>query len=130
MWPPQWTGYPLSQDYTQIENIQPNVAIGDIDNDGYPEFIYSSYDGKIHCFSFKSSFQQNVSYDIVQEPYYWPYQVTIDSETAIIFSSEPAIVDLDGDKIPEIIVVTWTEKNSGIYGELLILSYAGTLLAS
>ena len=38
----------------------------------YPEFVFSSYDGYIHCYSFLS----NKTIRDAGEPYSWPYKVT------------------------------------------------------
>ena len=82
--------------------------------------MFSSYDGKVHCFGIKDS--QN-------EPWNWPYSVyNSATDNYFIYSSEPAIVDIDNDGFFEVIVCTWAAKSPGANGHLIILDYQGNLI--
>ena len=97
------------------------VVIGDLEFDGFPEFIYpSAYDGYLHCFTIT---------DNVNEIYNWPFQVdNHENDGYYTFASEVTIVDIDNDGYAEIIFSTWTNETSGVNGELIILSYQGNVL--
>jgi hypothetical protein len=118
--PAKDTGAPLSEEYSRIENCQPNPVVVDIDNDGLKEILFPSYDGKMHCFRLDK-----------REHHNWPYSVTKSGEGFIRFASEPVVADLDGDGMAEIIFTSWVEKkNSGAVrlGKLHILDYQGNVL--
>lgn len=116
---PDASAAPLSEDYNTIENVMPNPVVVDLDNDGYKEILYSSYDGRLHAYWLDKTEHGN-----------WPYKIKKNTESFIRFSSEPAVVDLDNDGQAEVIVATWTQKGSNTAGQLLILSSTGTLLQS
>jgi hypothetical protein len=112
---------PYDVDWTIIESVQPNVAIGDLEFDGYPEFVFSSYDGRLHCFSILDALNECSDN--------WPYNITdVHNEQFIRYSSEPIIVDIDNDGLAEIIVNTWTQIDSKQNGEILIISADAQLL--
>lgn len=118
--PAKNTGAPLSEDYSRIENCQPNPVVVDVDGDGTKEILFSSYDGRIHCFWLDKT-----------EHHGWPYNVYKASEGFYRFSSEPVVADLDRDGKAEIIFSSWVEKTSsgGVrLGKLHILDYRGRLL--
>jgi uncharacterized repeat protein (TIGR01451 family) len=106
------TGAPLSESYNVIENNQPNPVTADLDGDGELEILYASYDGRVHAFWLDK-----------QEKYDWPYDVYTGG--AYRFASEPVVADLDNDGDAEVIFTTWTQKNSGLTGDLVILNYEG-----
>ena len=110
----------MSEDYSQIENCQPIPVVADLDGDGLKEILFSAYDGKIHSFWLDKT-----------EHYSWPYQVNKPEEGFLRFSSEPAIVDLDGDGKAEVVFTSWVEKQgSGALrlGKVHILDYRGKVL--
>lgn len=111
------TGSPLSEDYNQIENAQPNPALADLDGDGNLEILFASYDGRLHAFWLDKT-----------EHGSWPFQVKDPGEGIIRFASEPAVADLNGDGIAEVIFTSWVEKGSGKTGKLYILDYQGNPL--
>ncbi len=118
--PAKNTGAPLSEDYNLIENCQPNPVVADIDGDNRKEILFSSYDGRIHCFWLDKTEHHN-----------WPYRVYNPGEGFFRFSSEPVIADLDNDNKAEIIFTSWVQKkNSGglRLGKLHILDYRGNVL--
>jgi hypothetical protein len=108
------TGVPLSEDYGEIENNQPNPAVVDLDGDGEKEIVYSSYDGRVHAFWLDGTEHGD-----------WPYAVHDDTEGFIRFASEPVIADLDADGDAEVIVASWTEKESDQTGRLHVLDHLG-----
>lgn len=108
---------PLSEDYTVIETVVPNPVVVDLDGDGRREILYESYDGRLHAYWLDKT-----------EHGSWPYRIKKSAESFIRFGSEPAVVDLDDDGKAEVIVTTWTQKGSSAGGQLLILSWDGTLL--
>lgn len=118
--PPRDIGSPLSEDYNRIEHCQPNPVVADIDGDGIKEILFSSYDGKVHCFWLDKS-----------EYHSWPYTVQRAGDDGIRFSSEPIVADLDRDGKSEIIFTSWPEKKSSgavRLGKLHILNYQGVSL--
>ena len=114
---PDGQAAPLSEDYNRIETVMPNPVVADLDGDGRPEILYSSYDGRLHAYWLDRT-----------EHGQWPYRVKKTSESYIRFSSEPAVADLDNDGQAEVIVATWTQKGSNAGGQLMILSWDGALL--
>ena len=115
--PPVDTGAPLSEDYSVIENSQPNPAVADLDGDGNKEIVYSSYDGRVHAFWLDKT-----------EHHSWPYDVYDASEGFYRFASEPAIADLDNDGYAEVIFASWVQKGTHRTGKLHILNYLGNLV--
>jgi len=114
---PEPNAAPLSEDYNTIETVMPNPVVVDLDNDGFREILYSSYDGRLHAYWLDKT-----------EHGSFPYNIKKNGESFIRFSSEPAVADLDDDGQAEIIVTTWTQKGSNAVGQLLILSSSGALL--
>jgi uncharacterized repeat protein (TIGR01451 family) len=57
----------------------------------------------------------------------WPYNVYAGSG-AYRFASEPAVADLDNNGQTEVIFTTWTQKNSNLQGDLIILNSNGVVL--
>jgi hypothetical protein len=110
--PPKDTGAPLSEDWGEIENAQPNPVLVDLDGDGELEILFASYDGRIHAFWLDKSEHHN-----------WPYQVYTDGDYR--FASEPAVADLDNDGLSEVIFSSWVEKGSNLTGKLHILDFQG-----
>jgi hypothetical protein len=108
------TGSPLSEDYSQIENAQPNPATADLDGDGLMEILFASYDGRLHAFWLDKS-----------EHGSWPYSVNQPGEGIYRFASEPTVADLNSDGKAEVIFTSWVEKGSGKTGKLHILNYLG-----
>ncbi|HLE16452.1 MAG TPA: VCBS repeat-containing protein [Anaerolineales bacterium] len=115
--PPVDTGAPLSEDYGKIENAQPNPALADLDGDGRLEILFASYDGRLHAFWLDK-----------QEHGSWPFAVNQSGEGFLRFASEPAVADLNGDGLAEVIFASWTEKGSHASGKLHILDYLGNAL--
>jgi len=110
-------GAPVCESYNIIESCMPNPALVDIDSDGFKEILFSSNDGKVHCFWLDQT-----------EHHKWPYSVYNSSEGVYRFASEPVIADLDNDGFPEVIFTSWVQKESNQTGNLFILNYRGNLL--
>jgi hypothetical protein len=111
------TGAPLSENYNEIENCQPNPVAADIDGDGLKEILFSSYDGRVHCFWLDKT-----------ERHHWPFNVYQPVEGIYRFSSEPVVADLDNDGMAEILVATWVEKGSQLTGSLYMLDFRGNVI--
>ncbi len=109
------TDLPLAEDYNLLECAMPNPVVADVDADDVPEILFSSFDGKVNCFWLDK-----------EQKHAWPYDVG--RGDTIEFSSMPQVMDLNGDGNKEIVFTTWTEKESGINGRLVILNYKGELL--
>lgn len=114
---PKANSAPLSEDYNTIETVMPNPVVVDLDNDGYREILYSSYDGRLHVVWLDKTEHGN-----------FPYNIKKQNENFVRFSSEPAVIDIDNDGQAEILVTTWTQKGSNAAGQLLVLSSSGNLL--
>ena len=115
--PPVDTGAPLSEDYDQIENAQPNPVAVDLDGDGRLETLYASYDGRLHAFWLDKT-----------EHGAWPFTVNNPGEGFYRFASEPVAADLNNDGFAEVIFASWVEKGTGATGRLHILDYLGNPL--
>jgi hypothetical protein len=111
------TGSPLSEDYDVIENISPNPVTVDLDGNGELEILFPSYDGRVHAFWLDKTEHGN-----------WPFSVYDPGEGIYRFASEPVVADLDNNGMAEVIIATWTEKDSNRSGSLVILDYLGNLL--
>jgi len=115
--PPVDSGAPLSQDYSLIENNQPNPVTADLDGDGNVEIIYSSYDGRVHAYWLDKT-----------EHGSWPYNIYDSAEGFFRFGSEPVIADLDNDGYAEVLFASWPQKGTYQTGKLHILDYLGNPL--
>ena len=112
------TGAPLSEDYNEIENNQPNPVVADLDGDGELEILFSSYDGRVHAFWLDKT-----------EHGSWPYTVDHSgAEGFYRFASEPTVADLDNDGSAEVIFASWVEKGTYQTGELHILDSMGNVV--
>ncbi len=113
------TGTPLSEDYSIIENCQPNPVVVDLDGDRQKEILFASYDGKIHAYNLDKTEHDN-----------WPYSIYNPTEGFYRFASEPVVADLDRDGCSEVIFTSWVEKtDSGMrLGKLHILDCKGNVL--
>lgn len=112
------TGAPLSEDYNEIENNQPNPVVVDLDGDGEREILFSSYDGRVHALWLDKT-----------EHGSWPYEVDAHATEGFYrFASEPTVVDLDNDGKAEVIFASWVEKGSNQTGRLHVVDYLGNKL--
>ena len=111
---PQPNSGPLSEDYTVIQNIMPNVVLADLDGDGRKEIIYPSYDGRMHAYWLDKTEHGN-----------WPYKIP---GSGFRFASEPVIADLNNDGHAEVIFTSWPENGGNRIGQLHILDYLGNSL--
>ena len=104
---------PLSQDYEVIQNDPTSAVVADLDNDGFKEILYPSYDGRLHAFWLDRTAHDN-----------WPFVVP---GSGINFASEPVVVDLEGDGPAEVIFTSWPENGGGRKGQLIVLNHDGSL---
>jgi hypothetical protein len=107
---------PLAIDYEVIESAEANPVLADLDGDGTKEILHASYDGRVHAFWLDRTQHGN-----------WPFDVNL-GESELRFASEPAVADLDGDGVAEVVFTTWTEKGSGAGGDLFIVDSLGNQL--
>jgi len=107
----------LSNDMDVIMIKTSNPVVVDLDGDGEKEILTSNYDGQIHCYWLDKT-----------EHHSWPFSVYDQNEGIIRYSTEPAVVDLDGDGAMEVIFSTWTEYQSNERGHLFILNHRGELI--
>ncbi|MGH9887399.1 MAG: FG-GAP-like repeat-containing protein, partial [bacterium] len=105
---------PKSQDFDVIQNDVQNAVVADLDNDGFKEILYPSYDGRLHAYWLDKT-----------EHGSWPYAVP---GAGIHFASEPIVADIDADGQAEVIFTSWPQEGSGQVGQLHILSSQGVPL--
>ncbi len=104
--------------YLSVPDISPVTA--DIDWDGNKEIIFTSFDGKVHCFSLDGT-----------EHGAWPYSLDTRETQVKTFATKPTVADVNGDGMPEVIFGTYTESNqTTVRGRLYVLDGAGRELAS
>jgi Calx-beta domain-containing protein/VCBS repeat protein/uncharacterized protein DUF5648 len=109
---------PRSEDFNVIENALPNPVVADLDNDGFKEIVYPSYDGKVHAYWLDKT-----------EHGSWPYTVPASGGADDFrFAGEPVVADLDGDGQAEVIFTSWPKKAVGGVGHLHVLSSLGVQL--
>ena len=108
------TGAPMMENYNVIETVAPNPVTADLDGDGELEFLFASYDGRLHAFWLDKS-----------EHHQWPYDLAELGGGSVRFASEPLVADLDNDGKAEVIFSSWVQKGSGLTGALHILNYRG-----
>jgi hypothetical protein len=111
---PAPASWPLSEDYSVIENSVSNAVLADLDGDGALEILYSAYDGKVHAYWLDKTEHGN-----------WPHDVP---GTGMRFAAEPAVVDLNADGAGEVIFTSWGEKAGATIGQVHILDSMGNLL--
>lgn len=114
---PDGAAAPLTENYGTIENNQPNPVAADLDGDGKLEILFPSYDGRVHAYWLDRT-----------EHGTWPFEVYQPAEGYYRFASEPAVADLDGDGMAEVIFSSWSQKGSNAPGRLYIVSAAGSLI--
>ena len=114
---PDGAAAPLSEDYNIIESVAPNPVVADLDNDGYQEILFASYDGRVHAYWLDKT-----------EHGHWPYAVYHAAEGFYRFASEPVVADLDNNGYAEVLFTSWTQKGSNHRGKLHILDYLGNPL--
>lgn len=116
---PDGGGAPLSQDWNEIETVAPNPTVADLDGDGAAEILFPSYDGRLHAVWLDQT-----------EKHGWPIDLNPAGSSTIRFASEAVAADLDGDGRLEVLFHVWTAKGSDQDGELRIVDWQGSPLAS
>jgi uncharacterized repeat protein (TIGR01451 family) len=111
---PDGDAEPLSENWNDIENNQPNPVVADLDGDGFMEILHSSYDGRVHAYWLDKTEHGN-----------WPYSVYSAGEGFHRFASEPVVADLDDNGRAEVLFASWVEKETYHTGKLHILDYLG-----
>eukprot|EP01083_Nonionella_stella_P301518 1034854_1 len=119
--PPPFTTIRLTGT-TSIMRPYPYPVIADLDLDGYPEILFSGWDGMVHCYPFLINDQKD-------EFGQFPFELNDASRAYKRHATEPLVVDIDNDQYPEIIIATYYEEtNAAPNGEIIILSNEGVLL--
>ena len=122
-----WTQMPTDigqwltlEDYVNLPEPDLKPVVADVDGDGNKEILFSSYDGKIHCFNLDGT-----------EHGAWPFSLDGRSTSVLTMASRPAVADLNGDGKLEIVFATYTEKNATPirHGTLYVLDCTGKVLA-
>ncbi|MCL2031254.1 MAG: FG-GAP-like repeat-containing protein, partial [Oscillospiraceae bacterium] len=112
------TGAPLSslaEGDAALQRARYNPVVADLDGDGRMEILFASSDGKLHCYSLDKT-QKNS----------WPY--TVGTRSELEWASVPVCTDLDGDGRKEVIFTTWTDREGGKTGRLVVLNYKGEVV--
>jgi len=108
----------MDKNRAQIEDPYLKPVTADLNGDGVKEILFSSYDGKVHCYSMDGTQHDN-----------WPFNVSHGS--VVSFATEPTAADLNGDGFMEVIFATWTEYDQMEQaGKLYVLDCAGRELGS
>jgi len=94
----------------------PNPVVADLDDDGFLEILYASYDGRLHAYWLDKTEHHN-----------WPYNVAA-TGPGIRFASEPVVADLNGDGQAEVLFASWPQKGSSSTGKLHLLNSRGEVL--
>ncbi len=93
---------------------------GDVDGDGFQEILFSSHDGRMHCFSLDCT-----------EHGAWPFALSGRADgDSLTFATKPIAADLNGDGTLEVIFASYTESDQvERRGRLFVLDCLGRLLA-
>ena len=93
---------------------------GDLDGDGCQEILFSSHDGRLHCYSLDGT-----------EHGAWPYALSTRAEgDSLSFATKPVAADLNGDGKLEVVFASYTENDQvERRGHVYVLDWAGRLLA-
>jgi len=107
----------LGSDELPGPDLAPVAA--DLDGDGEMEILFSSYDGKVHCFRLDGT-----------EHGAWPYALDSRSGALLSFATRPAVGDLNGDGKMEVVFATYTPSGqTEVRGRVCVLSGDGAVLA-
>ena len=104
-----------NSDWEIMDRCMPDPVCADLNGDGALEILYPDYAGKLNCYSLDHTQHDN-----------WPINV-YDGST-IEYAGAPAVHDLDGDGVPEVIFTTYTQKQGTKKGSLCIADNKGNLL--
>ena len=117
---PTDTGEIIAMGSETITRPDNSPVVADLDGDGQKEILFSSHDGRVHCYSLDAT-----------EHGAWPYALNNRSGSGVVtFASKPVTADLNGDGRREVIFTTYTENDQTAQrGELFVLSGEGSLLA-
>lgn len=116
-------GEPLVQNEETVSSmVEADPVVIDLDNDGYSEILFPSYNGKLHCFSLDGT-----------EHGAWPFSLTKRSSPLYEYASSPAVKDMNSDGFNEIIFTSWFDSGQSfgtrVNGSLYILDHKGKLLS-
>ena len=117
---PKDTGaYRTLDDYVNLPNPDVAPAVADLDGDGNKEIVFSSYDGRVHCFSLDGT-----------EHGAWPFDLNTEGSNALFMPSKPLAADITGDGIAEVIFTSYPEMNATPrqIGSLYVLDAGGNVL--
>lgn len=121
-----WTQFPtdpgklISVDYNLIVNADMTPVVIDVNGDGNKEILYAANDGYVHCWNLNK-----------QESGNWPFQVCAPNDSVKKCASQPVCMDLNGDRMPEIVFTTYTQKGpTAERGKLFVLDFNGNMLVN
>ena len=104
-----------NSDWEIMDRCMPDPVCADLDGDGKLEILYPDYAGKLNCYSLDHT-----------QPGSWPINV-YDGST-MEYAGAPAVHDLNGDGVPEVIFTTYTQKQGTKRGSLYIADNKGNIL--
>ena len=104
-----------NSDWETMDRCMPDPVCADLDGDGKLEILYPDYAGKLNCYSLDHT-----------QPGSWPINV-YDGST-MEYAGAPAVHDLNGDGVPEVIFTTYTQKQGTKRGSLYIADNKGNIL--
>jgi hypothetical protein len=118
---PKDTGMPLEYGDVgdNIVTLAPSPAVGNIDGKPGLEIVVPTYDGKMHAFTYDGTELWSYAFATTGTPY--------------TGASEPLIVDLNGDGVPEIVFTTFSSGAPNVPdvpAHLVVLDAGGNELQS
>ena len=106
--PAYQAGFPVMLDGTQVRAS--SVSLGDLTQDGVPEIVVGTVDGKVHAYEGDGT------------PLWDPPFDTGD----LAVEAKPAIADVDADGFAEVVVGAGTSFTAGAGGNLYVLDHLGS----
>lgn len=112
--PPVRTGFPVGINGNFVRSG--GVALGDLNNDNFPEIVVGASDGKLHAYNRNGTER-------------WVYQAQTTGGANIPIEGKAAIGDIDGDGFAEVVfgAGSTAAPSSSLTGSLFVLNHLGQL---